>query len=76
MSGFVCDFAEPESRITMVLRADPWALASMDELRRLAQQHGLADVPASCLRRELKALEHSRGQPEGSMLVALRGSKR
>lgn len=34
------------------------------------------DVPASCLRRELKALEHSRGQPEGSMLVALRGSKR
>lgn len=76
MSGFVCDFSEPESRITMVMRADPWALASMDELRRLAQQHGHVDVLVSCLRRELKALEHSRGLPEGSMLAALRGSKR
>lgn len=74
MSGFDCDYAA--DRITMVLRADPWALVSMDELRRLAQQHGLDDVPASCLRRELKALEHSRGQPEGSMLAALRGTKR
>jgi len=53
MSGFDCDYAA--DRITMVLRADPWALVSMDELRQLAQQHDLVDVPASCLRRELKA---------------------
>lgn len=74
MSGFDCDYTA--DRVTMVMRTDPWALASMDELRRLAQQHDLADVPASCLRRELKAHERSRGQPEGSMLAALRGSKR
>ena len=74
--GFTVDFSDPdEPRTTMVMRADPWALCSMVELQRLGEVNSL-EVPDTHLRRELRALEQSRGLPDGQLLTDLRRTRR
>lgn len=75
MSGFITDYSGEEPTTKMVLRTDPWALAPITELQRLGVKHLMQDVPLSMLRREMRALEQSRGLPDGRLLADLRGGK-